>query len=303
MADLALLVGQVANRTQLVRVLAVLRERVGEVGGAHAGRLLCHCVLLLQHVLLLADLPKPWVLQRLRRRYPIVRVVDKQFLDEVDDFRAGLGDELGDTGALDPSHAELREVHVAGVPLELVEQLLVGRAQDVMDLVHLVELVVPREQREERDNFEHDAAHAPQVHLVPVVAVRQEALGRSVPARRDVFRVGLLAVDASTAAEVGQLDLVLHQKDVLRLDVPVENAVTVHVVNGLHQLVHVVLDALLRQVVPATLDRIVHVHLHELEHERQPPSRLVVEHLVELDNLRVGRQTPQCLDLTQVIDL
>ena len=59
--------------------------------------------------------------ERLRRRYAIVCVVDEQFLDEVNDFGTGLGDEFGDAGALDPSHSKLSEVHVAGVSLELVK--------------------------------------------------------------------------------------------------------------------------------------------------------------------------------------
>ena len=82
-----------------------------------------------------------------------------------------------------------------------------------------------------------------------------------------------------------------------------ENAVTVHVVYRLHQLVHVVLHALLGQVVPSSLDRVVHVHLHQLENEGESTSRLVVEHLVELDDLRVRRQSPQGLNLPQIVHL
>ena len=41
-----------------------------------------------------------------------------------------------------------------------------------MNLVHLVQLIVTREERKQRDDLKHDAAYAPQVHLVAVVAVR-----------------------------------------------------------------------------------------------------------------------------------
>ena len=44
-----------------------------------------------------------------------------------------------------------------------------------------------------------------------------------------------------------------------------KDAVPVHVVDGLEHLVHVVLDAGLWQVVPAALDRLIHVHVHQLE--------------------------------------
>lgn len=63
--DLRLLVGEIAHGTQLVRVLAVLGERVGEVGCAHPGRLLRNRILLLHHVFLLADLSEPRVLEGL----------------------------------------------------------------------------------------------------------------------------------------------------------------------------------------------------------------------------------------------
>ena len=68
-----------------------------------------------------------------------------------------------------------------------------------------------------------------------------------------------------------------------------ENTVTMHVVYRLHQLVHVVLHALLGQVVPSSLDCVVHVHLHQLKNEGESTSRLVVEHFVELDDLGVRR--------------
>ena len=61
------------------------------------------------------------MLEGLRCRYAVVRVVDEQLLDEVDHFGTGLGDELGDAGALDPPHTKLCKVHMAGMALELVE--------------------------------------------------------------------------------------------------------------------------------------------------------------------------------------
>ena len=56
-----------------------------------------------------------------------------------------------------------------------------------MYLVHLVELVVARKEREEGKDFEVDTSHSPVVHLVIIVAIREQALGRPVPASRDVL--------------------------------------------------------------------------------------------------------------------
>lgn len=58
-----------------------------------------------------------------------------------------------------------------------------------------------------------------------------------------------------------------------------ENAIPMHVLDGLEQFVHVVLDALLGHVVAATFDSVVEVHVHELEDESEATSRLVEEHL------------------------
>ena len=83
------------------------------------------------------------------------------------------------------------------------------------------------------------AADAPHIHLVVVVAVREQTLRCAVPAGADVLGVRLLAVDAAAGAKVGQLQHLVADQNILRLDVAVEDAVAVHVVHRLHQLVHV----------------------------------------------------------------
>jgi hypothetical protein len=105
-------------------------------------------------------------------------------------------DQLRDACAL--CHVWEVELHVCGVLLELVEKLLRRRAHDVMDLDNLVELIVAGEEREKRQNFEQDATNTPQIHLVTVVPVGEQALGGTIPPCRDVFGIRLLRVDAST---------------------------------------------------------------------------------------------------------
>ena len=124
----------------------------------------------------------------------------------------------------------------------------------------------------------------------------------------------------------------------LRFDVTVEDAVAVHVVYRLEHLVHVVLHSLLRQVVPPALDRLVHVHVHELEDQSKTTcgfiakisfkvsnlclasdSRLatlgqsetvtnrfsshLLEDFVQGDDVGMGREALQGLDLSQIIHL
>ena len=66
-----------------------------------------------------------------------------------------------------------------------------------------------------------------------------------------------------------------------------EDAVTVHVIDSFHELVHVVLDALLWEVMTSTLNGIIHIHLHQLENKRQSSCGLIIEDLIELDDLRM----------------
>lgn len=184
------------------------------------------------------------------------------------------------------------------VLLEFLEERIFGRPDDVVDLVNLVQLVVAREERVERNDLEEHAADAPQVHLVAIVAVGQQALRRAVPPRADVLRVRLFAVNPAATTEICEFHAVVHYQNILRLNVPMENAVPVHVIDRLQQLIHVVLDSIFRQVVSAALYGIVEIHVHQLKHECETPSRLIVQDFIQFDNLWVGRQSPQRLDLS-----
>jgi hypothetical protein len=134
-----------------------------------------------------------------------------------------------------------------------------------MDFMNLVQFIVTWEQWKERDDFEHDTAYSPKVHFVPVVTVCQQALRRTVPAGADIFSIRLLRVNSSTGTEVSELYLVVHQQNVLGLDVSVKDAVSVHVVDRFQKLVHVVLHSVLRQVVSTAFDSIIHVHIHQFK--------------------------------------
>lgn len=100
-----------------------------------------------------------------------------------------------------------------------------------MDLVHLVKLVRAGKEWRECQHFVENATDAPVIHLMIIVAVGQKALWRPVPARTDVLCERWLGVDSTAAAEIGQLDDVSSDQNVLGLDVPMIDAVTVHVVD------------------------------------------------------------------------
>ena len=64
------------------------------------------------------------------------------------------------------------KLHVGGILLKLVNQFLGRSPQHIVDPMYLVEFVFAWEQREQGQNFEEDTAHAPDVHLIPVMSVR-----------------------------------------------------------------------------------------------------------------------------------
>ena len=82
-----------------------------------------------------------------------------------------------------------------------------------------------------------------------------------------------------------------------------EDAVLVHVVHGLEQLIHEVLHLVLAQVLCAALDELVDVAVHELKHQRQPPRGLVVHDLVQGHNVAVRGEALEGLNLPQRMHL
>ena len=146
--------------------------------------------------------------QGLACRHSVAIIVNQQLRYDLCGVGRHVWDQLCNAAALLGRKVKL---HVAGNTLKLGQQVRVRRAQDVVNLVHLVKFVVAREEGKQGEDFEVDAADAPVVHLVIVVAVGQQTLGRPVPARANVLSERWLGVDAAARAEVCQLDLVLLQ--------------------------------------------------------------------------------------------
>mmetsp|Transcript_100 Transcript_100/g.273 ORF Transcript_100/g.273 Transcript_100/m.273 type:complete len:315 (-) Transcript_100:409-1353(-) len=178
----------------------------------------------------LANLAEQRVPQGLTRGDAVLRVVGEKSCDEIHAVRARVRDEFAERGWLLGGEVEVN-VRVR-VLLHLGEDFGRGGTDHVVDLLDLVQLVGPGEERVKRHDLEENAAHAPHVHLVVVEAVSQQALWRAVPPGGYVLRVGLLGVDAAAGAKVRKLELVLHEENILGLDVSMEDAVAVHVVHG-----------------------------------------------------------------------
>ena len=192
---------------------------------------------------------------------------------------------------------------MGGVLLESVQESLLWGSQNIMDFVDLVKLVSSREEGEERKDFKENAAHSPNVHFVAVVAVSQKTLRGSIPSSRDILSKRGLGINPSAGAKVSQFNGVVEKEDVLRFDVSMEDTISMHVVNGLHKLIDIEFDSVLREVMGPSLYGLVHVHFHQLKDQGQSSCGLVVKDFEESDDVGMGRESLEGLDLPQLLNL
>lgn len=107
-----------------------------------------------------------------------------------------------------------------------------------LDQEKLIKLILAWEKRISIDEFTHDAPDCPEVYLFAIVASHQE-LCRSVPPGSDVIGQSLLFVfNLSGETEVTYFEaIVLADKEVFGLDVPMDDVETVEVDKSLEKLV------------------------------------------------------------------
>lgn len=60
---------------------------------------------------------------------------------------------------------------MTGQALEFLEDLRLGRPQNIMDLVDLIQLIIAGKQRTFREHFEKYTPIAPQIHFKVVIAI------------------------------------------------------------------------------------------------------------------------------------
>mmetsp|Transcript_47322 Transcript_47322/g.84654 ORF Transcript_47322/g.84654 Transcript_47322/m.84654 type:complete len:235 (+) Transcript_47322:154-858(+) len=225
--------------------------------------------------------------QRLLRGEPAVRVQLQQRVHEV-------GHGLAEQGPV-PLLQRLGLLHlreaVAGEPGIVVEHLhlLVGQlAQHPLDHEQLVDLRVTREQGLPVQQLPHDASARPEVNPDVVGRAAEQQLRGAVPAGGHVVGVvGLraLLVQCTREAEVTQFQCVgvRVDKEVLQLDVPVDDVVAVAGLDSLKQLVHVLPTQLWVQPRRVFIQELQHVGSHELKDEVELP--LPPEGLPQVDNV------------------
>ena len=108
------------------------------------------------------------MLQRLTSCDSVIRIINHQLLNEVLNLGARVRYQLNDTGSFNNWEIKL---HMSSVLLEVVEQRFFRRSQNVVYFMDLVNFIVSRKQREERDDFEKDTSEAPHVHFITIISI------------------------------------------------------------------------------------------------------------------------------------
>ena len=98
---------------------------------------------LLERLIIVPEFLETRMFQSLTCGHSVIRVVNEQFLNAVYGFRGYMRYKFGNASPILLGEVKL---HVCGMLLELVKQFLRRCAQNVMDPMDLVKLVVAREQ-------------------------------------------------------------------------------------------------------------------------------------------------------------
>lgn len=71
----------------------------------------------------------------------------------------------------------------------------------------------------------------------------------------------------------------------LRFDVSMEDAVLVHMIDSLEDLIHQEFDSTFGEIMPPSFYRFIHVHVHQLKHEGQSACGFIT--IVDVIDFRV----------------
>mmetsp|Transcript_8403 Transcript_8403/g.20962 ORF Transcript_8403/g.20962 Transcript_8403/m.20962 type:complete len:271 (-) Transcript_8403:490-1302(-) len=221
--------------------------------------------------------PEPLVLERVNGGDAALRVQLQALLQQLDSrvvdgrYLQLLRHVLDPLAQLVLGVAAARDGGPVGQLVHVLPRRGAGRAADLEDLVQLVRLVLAGEDGLAHQQLGKDGAHAPHVHLGPVLLRAQQQLGRAVPQRDDAVgepRVLPLLVRARQP-KVSQLhDALVVDQDVGSLEVAVQHALAVHVRQPLEQLLHDALDLRLAEAVA-----------HRVHEPRQVVVRVVKHHV------------------------
>ena len=202
----------------------------------------------------------------LLRRRALRRVPVYARADEIQSLWTGVWNQLLQRRRLilrKPEPHPVRQLH----PLR--PRFTIGGSIHGADLINLILLAAAGEQRPQREQLGCDDADCEDIDRSVVVRRPEQHLGRSVPPRGYVIRVRWLGSYLPRQSEIRQLDDVVGDEEVLRLEVSVEVPVFVQIRDGLQNLIYPTPHAALGEVLVPILYLLVQVLRHVLKHEVQ----------------------------------
>ena len=154
---------------------------------------------------------------------------------------------------------------MSGLTSKTLKNFCPRSAQDVVNSMDLVELILTGEKRFFGYQFEENTAKTPNVHFLVIVAICHEALRSPVPTSGYIVGVRGRRVFTLAGAKIGQFDEVSLDENIFRFDIPVEDTLAVHELDGSEDLEHVELYFLEGERVFFILEAFVQIHIHEFE--------------------------------------
>lgn len=142
----------------------------------------------------LIKFPEIFMLQGLYSRDSLLRVINKQRFYEIQTiFRYARHQTVYSSSML----GRKVDFHMSSLPerwkfnllSESIQNLVSGRAQNIMNLMHLIQLIVAGKDGKQGYDFKHHASHTPHIHLEIIISIREETLWSSVPTCWNVSRI------------------------------------------------------------------------------------------------------------------
>lgn len=128
---------------------------------------------------------------------------------------------------------------MSGLTSKTLKNFCPRSAQDVVNSMDLVELILTGEKRFFGYQFEENTTKTPNVHFLVIVAICHEALRSPVPTSGYIVGVRGRRVFTLAGAKIGQFDEVSLDENIFRFDIPVEDTLAVHELDGSEDLEHV----------------------------------------------------------------
>lgn len=136
-----------------------------------------------------------------------------------------------------------------------------------MNLMNLVKFVFSRKKWFFCNEFEEYTSETPNVHFFIIISISHQALWSSVPSGGYVICIWCRTVSSFTRTKICNFNKISFNQNILRFNVPMEDAFPVHKLKSTKNLKHVKFDFLVGKGIFFVFQRFVHIHIHQLKNQ------------------------------------